>query len=642
MYDLFSAFLQRDESCALPQRQKHLVALIIRKLLASSTFAVVQTLETMLKRLRDLEQDVVDSDHWIEEIISKEEMEDEYLEDDADALNQVQQIDKTQLRGEIAELESYLELARKITVDEKSHALLKALRQGFEKMTELGSPQKAVVFTESRRTQDYLASYLEQHGFAGKVVTFSGTNNNQALTNIYQAWLKQHQGSDRITGSPAVDKRTAIIDYFRDKAQILIATEAAAEGVNLQFCNLVVNYDLPWNPQRVEQRIGRCHRYGQKFDVVVVNFLNQRNEADQRVLQLLTDKFQLFDGLFGASDEILGRIESGIDIEKRIASIYDQSRSPEEILIVFDTLQKELEDTITKRMAETEEKLFEHFDQNIHELLKIRKQRVEEQLDKISRLFWQLTKFILDGKALFKNNHLSFDLNESVGLAPKGPYRLKHKGADIPEHVHLYRLGHPLGEYVLDSGRRLDTAVETVTFNLSGHSYKISSLEPFINQSGFLELNQLTLHSFQEEDHLVFSVQADSGETLDQEACEQLFQLMATQIPVEEIQAPDTFEALVKHQLHVQLNKALEENNVYFEQAREKLENWADDQMKSAEQQLEDTKLKIRDAKRQSRQSETIEQQKDWQENIKQLEKQQRRQRQSIFDVEDEIEPRRD
>ena len=83
--------------------------------------------------------------------------------------------------------------------------------------------------------------------------------------------------------------------------------------------SLVVNYDLPWNPQRIEQRIGRCHRYGQQHDVVVVNFLNRRNEADLRVFQLLSEKFQLFDGVFGASDEVLGALESGVDIERRIA-----------------------------------------------------------------------------------------------------------------------------------------------------------------------------------------------------------------------------------------------------------------------------------------------------------------------------------
>ena len=106
----------------------------------------------------------------------------------------------------------------------------------------------------------------------------------------------------------------------------MIATEAGAEGINLQFCSLVVNYDLPWNPQRIEQRIGRCHRYGQKHDVVVVNFLNRKNAADRRVYELLSEKFQLFEGVFGASDEVLGAIECGVDFEKRINDIYQRCR----------------------------------------------------------------------------------------------------------------------------------------------------------------------------------------------------------------------------------------------------------------------------------------------------------------------------
>ena len=653
LYDLISAFLQRDDSYALPARQKHLVSLIIRKLLASSTQAVIKTLETMLARLKDLEVKANANDDWINQLIQDaqledEQFEDEWLDDSADGHDDVhdapeKQIDKTQLRGEIAELESYLELANQIHHDEKSVALLNALKQGFEKMTELGSPHKAVIFTESRRTQDYLAHYLSQHGFKDKVVTFSGSNNNQSTQAIYQAWLNLHQDSDHITGSPAVDKRTALIEHFRDKAEILIATEAAAEGVNLQFCNLVINYDLPWNPQRVEQRIGRCHRYGQKFDVVVINFLNQRNEADQRVLELLSDKFHLFDGVFGASDDILGRIESGVDFEKRIADIYAQSRTASDILKAFDALQKELETQINQRMLETEQKLFDHFDQNIHELLKLRKQRAEEQLDIISRLFWQLTQFILKDKVVFQPNQLGFKLTEPMVQAPAGDYRLKHPGIDLPNHIHLYRLGHPLGEYVLDAGRRLDPPIAKLDFDLSGYPYKLSVLEALKGQSGWLCLTQLALDSFQIEEHLIFTAQTEKGQTLDQEACEALFKLEAQSSQQSVDSKPSKlFSELITHQVQVKLNQALEENSLYFKQARDKLEAWAEDQIKSAEQTLVDTKLKLRDAKRQSRQAETVEQQKHWQEEIKKLEKLQRRQRQSIFDVEDEIEAKRD
>src|SRR6202030_969126 len=129
---------------------------------------------------------------------------------------------------------------------------------------------------------------------------------------------------------------------------------------------------LPWNPQRIEQRIGRCHRYGQQHDVVVVNFLNRNNEADQRVFQLLSEKFKLFEGVFGASDEILGAIESGVDFEKRIASIYQRCRKPTDIQSAFDQLQLELSLEINESLTQTRQKLLENFDDEVREKLKLR------------------------------------------------------------------------------------------------------------------------------------------------------------------------------------------------------------------------------------------------------------------------------
>jgi superfamily II DNA/RNA helicase len=128
---------------------------------------------------------------------------------------------------------------------------------------------------------------------------------------IYRRWLERNKEVGCITGNRSADTRAAIIDPFRDSATIMIATEAAAEGVNLQFCSLVVNYDLPWNPQRIEQRIGRCHRYGQRYDVTVLNFVNSLNRADQRVYELLAQKFHLFDGVFGRRMRYSGTCSRG-------------------------------------------------------------------------------------------------------------------------------------------------------------------------------------------------------------------------------------------------------------------------------------------------------------------------------------------
>jgi len=653
LYHLVSAYLQRENSYGVPQQQRHLVTLVVRKLLASSTSAIINTLETMIDRLKRLEQTQEDEDNWLEKLIGSEDVEEDFFDEAADGEGDYQakqpdepiQLDR--LRGEIAELEQYLDLARRITEDAKSEALLNALGQGFSHMTEMGAERKAVIFTESRRTQDYLVKYLERHGYLGKVATFSGTNNSSATQAIHKRWLLRNEGSDQITGSPAVDRRTAIIDHFRDDAEILIATEAAAEGVNLQFCSLVVNYDLPWNPQRVEQRIGRCHRYGQKFDVVVINFLNQKNEADRRVLELLSEKFHLFDGLFGASDEVLGRIESGVDFEKRIAAIYDTCRSQAEIEQAFNDLQKELEESINRRMQETQEKLLEHFDAQIHDLLKIQRERAEQQLDLVSRLFWQLSRHQLSPFATFDDSHLAFELNESpLTKVPTGSYELIRKGQKPSDHAHLYRLSHPLGEYVLDTGRRLETPVTEMVFNLSGHEAKLSALQNLPEKSGWLELNLLELQSFQREEHLVFTAVTDNGQLLDEEQCELIFRLQG-EVLSNDAGGPDQqpgrqLSETVTRQLDARLSRLLDENNEYFQRERTKLEAWADDQLLSAEQKLEDTKTTIKEAKRQSRLAESVEDQKHAQEEIKRLSMLQRRQRQEIFDVEDEIEARRD
>ncbi|MEX1670039.1 SNF2-related protein [Zhongshania guokunii] len=655
LYHLVSGYLQREGSYGVPRQQRHLVTLVVRKLLASSTSAIINTLETMIKRLKTLEQEQDADDNWLEDLISDDDLEDEVFEEVGDAAPEYEAepegvatapivLDK--LRSEIAELEQYLELALRITEDVKSAALLSALEQGFEHMSKMGAERKAVIFTESRRTQIYLRQYLEARGFLSKTVSFSGSNNDAASTAIYQRWLLANADSDQVTGSPAVDRRTALIDYFREDAEILIATEAAAEGVNLQFCSLVINYDLPWNPQRIEQRIGRCHRYGQRFDVVVINFLNKRNDADRRVLELLTEKFHLFDGLFGASDEVLGRIESGVDFEKRIASIYNSCRSLEEIEQAFDALQKELEASIQQKMHETQEKLLEHFDSQIHDLLKVQHQRAEQQLDRIGRLFWRLTRHQLVDVASFDDDRLRFELPAPpLKSVAGGSYALIQKGKPVPEHCHLYRLSHPLGEYVLDTGRRLVTPVRELRFHLSEHKTKMSALEGYVGKSGWLELNQLELDSFQREEHLVFTAVTDEHVLVDQELCEQLFQLEASSTELESVDATVTLDYLAdtaKRQLDASLSRALDENGEYFQRERDKLDAWAADQLLSVEGKLEDTRAKLKETKRQARLASTVEAQKVAQESIKQLERQQRRERQQIFDAEDEIEARRD
>ncbi|MBW1794862.1 MAG: DEAD/DEAH box helicase [Deltaproteobacteria bacterium] len=655
LYEAVSDFLKRDDTYALPYQQRHLTALIVRKLLASSSQAVAGTLEVMRDRLIALKEEAKAQTNLAERIIEDEEIEDDLLDellgtDDNQSESIVERhedvlIDKQKLGTEIDELNRYIKWARSIGVDTKTRSLIKALEIGFAEMEKIDAAQKAVVFTESRRTQQFLHDFLESNGYAGRVITFNGTNREPESRRIYEKWLEANQSTGRTSGSRAIDMRTAIIEYFRDNTCVLIATEAAAEGINLQFCSLVVNFDMPWNPQRIEQRIGRCHRYGQKHDVVVVNFLNERNEADRRVYELLNEKFNLFTGLFGASDEVLGSIESGVDFERRILDIYQQCRTPDEIQAAFKALQKELDDTIRSRIKDTRKILLEHFDEDVHARLRVNLSGAREQLDRIGSMFWTLTRFILDGKARFDDQELSFHLNDApVSGVKTGTYHLISKERPNISGEFLYRLSHPLGEYVTDNGKNYPSPVAKVNFDISGHPTKISVVENIKDRSGWLILQRLVIDSFEREEYLLFSAFDDSGRALGQETSQKLFHCHGKK--VEELSLPETVKnrlaAEADRHAKATTNKSLERNSQYFNEARDQLEKWADDMVIAAEKELRDTKEQIKSLNRQARQATTVGEQRDLQARIRASEKKKRRQRQQIFDVEDEIAEKRD
>src|SRR5581483_3124650 len=554
-------------------------------------------------------------------------------------------IDRQMLEAEITEIQRYAAWARGIGTDTKSRALIRALEIGFSKMAEMGANRKALIFTESRRTQQYLKSFLEANGYAGKIVLFSGTNSDPESQAIYHRWVDTNRDSGRVTGSRAIDIRTALIEHFRDHGTLMIATEAGAEGINLQFCSLVINYDLPWNPQRVEQRIGRCHRYGQKHDVVVINFLNERNAADQRVLELLAEKFNLFNGVFGASDEVVGTIESGVDFERRILEIYQQCRTPEDIDTAFRKLREELDATIQARMEATRRTLLEHFGEDVHARFRVQLDSAREQLDRVGRLFWTLTQFVLRGSASFDDQHLTFDLHTPP--APqfnRGTYHLISKTQPGVSGEFLYRLSHPLGEHVIQAGKNCATPVATLRLHAEGHPTHIAAVESLKQKKGWLTLQQLIIDSFEREEYLLFSAIDDDGNSLDQETCEKLFRYDGSVCCEDGIPGGVQDRLRREAERHVQatIARSLECNNQYFLHERERLERWADDMVMSAEKELADTKAQIKAANRQSRVAATLQEQHSWQEKIRELEKQMRRQRQRIFDVEDEIMAKRD
>ncbi len=654
LYESVSSFLMRDDTFALPGQQRNLIVLILRKLLASSSQAIAETLTSMRNRLiamkegaeqeKDLWQEIMDSDDIEDEIVEEllEDSDDEEIQDEPK-----KEIDLIKLQAEIDELGDFIRWAEAVGVDSKSKALISALKNGFSEMEKMGAPRKALIFTESRRTQSYLKNYLEANGYTGKVVTFNGTNADPDSRKIYETWLEVNADTGRPTGSKPIDRRMAIIDSFRDKTEIMIATEAAAEGVNLQFCSLVINYDLPWNPQRIEQRIGRCHRYGQKFDVVVMNFLNERNEADQRVYQLLNDKFNLFSGIFGASDEVLGAVESGLDFEKRILEIYQKCRTSKEIEEAFTELQKEMEESISARMADTRKILFEHFDEDVHSRLKMQLDTTRNRVDQVSTRFWELSQFILGHHARFNASDMTFNLLDSpIPNAHEGLYHLISKERD-KENVlgnFLFRPSHPLGQFVLEQGKVVETPLAGLEFNISEHPAKISVVQELKGKNGWLILNNLTVDSFEKEEHLLFTALKDDGTHIPPDVAEKFFSCSANIRNVDEV--PDEISkrlsAEVERHVSATVSKVMEQNNQLFNEQREKLDKWVDDMDKATEKALRDTKAQIKHCRRLARQAISVEEQLQMQKKIKNLEKKQHKQRGEIFAFQDDVAAKRD
>lgn len=510
----------------------------MRKLLASSPLAIGDTLARIYQRLQKMqaEQQPTPKQDLLSLIGNDEEWSSDWC-DDSEEEDEIQttqnELDVNLLNQEIEELNHLIQFSGSLKTDSKAQALLSALQIGFERMKANGAADKAIIFTESVRTQKYLFEFLSANGYADKLVLFSGSNNTPEAHVIYQQWLAHHP--NKSTGSKEVDKRAALIDAFKNDAQIMIATEAAAEGVNLQFCSLLINYDLPWNPQRVEQRIGRCHRYGQKFDVVVINFLNERNEVDKRVLELLTDKFRLFDGIFGASDEILGCIENNLDFEKRIATIYDTCRSSEEIQAAFDQLQKEMDRQISATIAKTNKQLLDHFDEDVHRKLNTQRNQSQLSLDKMGRWFWLLTQFSLQQRAIFHEEQKIFHLNQAPQTHIKtGFYTLPQQKSheQSAQHYHLHRIHSDLGQWCIEQGVKSETPLSLLVFDYEQYAGKISILEQKRGQKGWLWLDKLSLHSpAQMNEQLIFTACTDDGEWLDNEFCQKLMTLPATNQP---------------------------------------------------------------------------------------------------------------
>lgn len=651
-YDI-SHYIQHAEASIAPHARA-LIVLMIRKLMSSSTAAVKGTLEKLLERLIHIEKTGSDIDaleRFMFPDLDWSATDTEHPDKEPRRPYRPPRSDSVSIEAEKKFLQHLIDQAAAIPVDGKTTHLVQAIEQGFEKIKEKGGQRKALIFTESNRTLNYLYDYLNTHGFAGKIVTFNGQNDSPLCRQIYQEYAKNHP--DALTGLRANDMKKALVEAFADKAELMIATEAAAEGLNLQFCSLLVNYDLPWNPQRIEQRIGRIHRYGQKCDVVIINFINKKNVADVRLYNILQHKFKLFDGVFGASDEILGTLSDGVDFEKAVASIFDLCRTTEEINRAFDALQESIGPKKDAKIEETRQLILDHLGPDIQEKFHVMKKRVENYLDRRKQIFWDLTLIIL------KKYHPDMFIDEKEKIF--GPFReqvfniySEMKFAKNFCQILDFTQRDP-NEILLPSDR-VRRKMEPTPYNpntdfgkrilsqalapgeFSGHVRLAPSNHLTTGQKGRLKVSLFSLTRPEEKKYLIATIINDSGGLLPtvgmkdimdnitgvEEAHETVFQTYADQLHEQNIQK---YEKSEKQRIDALLKTETD-----------KLNRWLIDEKQAIGLKAEKMKNKLTALKRQFKMEKNFDAKLALKSEIKKLESQMNSDEFNTFDTEKELE----
>jgi excisionase family DNA binding protein len=593
LYSDVSAYLQRKDTIAFGDKPNQLVTMVVRKILGSSTFAIADTLAKIIERLSLMlpvdtaavaDYDVIDE--------AAEELGESDNNGEAQAAPPA--VDPARLKAEIVLLENYRKLALSIGENEKGNALIKALPGVLDEIVKKGGERKAVIFTESVRTQHYLSQLLADKGYAEDIVLLNGSNNDAQSKTIYQEWLARHKGTDAVSGSKTADMKAAIVEAFRDSKKILIATESGAEGINLQFCSLLVNFDLPWNPQRVEQRIGRCHRYGQKIDVTVVNFLNLKNHAEQRIHQLLDQKFTLFKGVFGASDEVLGVIERGVDIERRIFQIVQGARTEAEIDAEFDNLQEELQAQIDDQMLDARKRLLETVDERVIDRLKSRKDEIRSHLSDFEKQLLYVAHAELPDARFHARDERRFDYRGDT-------YTTEWPLAD-EKGWKFFRLmeGTLATDVVKKAKERQFDAASCLRFDLRAYGGgRLTDVEPLRGKGGWARVAKLHIKTpAVTREHIVIAAIDDDGTTVHPETFERLFRVPAQNEPPQGT-APEaelqSREAVRRKEL---IDEAEQQNAEWLDVESENLDHYAEDLERAFEMEIKAAEAEIKEAKK--------------------------------------------
>jgi ERCC4-related helicase len=595
LYEDLSTFLQRKDTVSYGAKANQLVILQIRKILGSSSFAVARYLETLIERLKARKSASLSMTDDVDVMTEIAEEADE--DDDDDGAVAVTPED---IQAEIDELQGYLALARSITKNAKGEELLKQLPKVLGQIEAKGGARKAVIFTESVRTQHYLRNLLEDHGYMNRIVLMNGSNADDQSRKTYAEWLERHKGTDKVSGSKTADMKAAIVEAFKgDDKAILIATESGAEGINLQFCSLLINFDLPWNPQRVEQRIGRCHRYGQKIDVTVVNMLNLKNQTEQRIHDLLSQKFHLFEGVFGASDNVLGTLMSGVDFEKEVLRIVQEGRTPEQIEFEFESLKSTIQDKIDAEFETAKNRLLGEMDSTVIAKLQDRGKELDRILPEYVQRLLMVAHAELEAAAFDDPGADKFVLDGKT-------YTTKWPLAD-EQDWQFFRVNDGLGADLVERAKGRDLKSNSFELKFKPDAYpfagQVGAVQELKGRRGWMRVYKAimpTPDALREE--LLIACLTDDGEVIEGTVADKMFMVPAIDGGMIASIPPDSeLTAIEEAQFLDFSDRVLKENEEWIDTESERLDRYAKDLEIELDAQIAGLEDEIKELRKQSR-----------------------------------------
>lgn len=539
LYDEVTTYLLEPGILAFRGSHRQLLLLGFHRRMASSTRALAASLRGVAARLRRMLSGGVSQqqdDEDAREVIT--DLEDDDVEASEESGSgpatapSTEGAERQLVRHELERVEGFIRRAEALWGDDsKFRALLQALTFVTERARSRQGPGKLLIFTESLVTQTYLRDRLIESKLVSEhdITLFRGTNDSTRAAEALEIWRSDVPQGEGPAPQPDIATRLALVHEFKTRSRVFISTEAGAKGLNLQFCDTLVNYDLPWNPQRIEQRIGRCHRYGQQNDVTVINFIAKDNEAQRLTFDILSAKLELFGTVLDASDQVLHRGDSsgetglvgvlGADFEAELRRIYDRARTLDEVTAELRALRDKVEDERRRfetTHARTAGLIEKRFDESVQRAFRNHKAALPAALAELDRDLLAVVLGYLDSNEIpYRREPLGAAELLHVGGSPVLPEDIREgiTAAIGPskEHVSLH-LGHPLVLAAV-SNARAQAELPPAVVKLPDDAP--NKLRDLTGRRGRLRVMKAAFEGFERVEQLVAVCVLDNGEVLE-------------------------------------------------------------------------------------------------------------------------------